>query len=62
MHLLFHQPRFTCSFLGTNTGVANTSVVNLDADLVGLRWGYFDVLEGEILASLPGDGGLVAIS
>lgn len=42
--------------------MADTSVVNLDADLVGLWWGYFDVLEGEVLASLPGDGGLAAMS
>lgn len=42
--------------------MADTSVVNLNADLVGLRWGYFDVLEGEVLASFPGDGGLAAMS
>lgn len=38
--------------------VANSSVVDLNADLVG-SWGQdFDVLDGEVLAGFPGDGGL----
>lgn len=39
-------------------GVADTSVVDLYSDLVGLWWADLDVLNGEILASLPCDGGL----
>ena len=38
--------------------MANTSVVYLDADFVGLGWGYFDILDGQVLAGFPGDGGL----
>jgi hypothetical protein len=38
--------------------VANTSVVDLNSDLVGLRRSNLDILNGERLASLPGDGGL----
>lgn len=41
-----------------HTRVANTSVVNLDADLVGAGRSNLDILKGEFLASLPGDGGL----
>lgn len=38
--------------------VADSSVVDLNADLVG-SWGQdFDVLDGEVLAGFPGDGGL----
>ena len=38
--------------------MANTSVVNLNADLMGLGGSHLDVLNGEVLAGLPGDGGL----
>lgn len=38
--------------------VADTGVVDLDADLVGLWGSDLDVLDGEVLASLPGDGSL----
>jgi hypothetical protein len=38
--------------------VANTSVVDLNSDLVGLGRSNLDVLNGERLAGLPGDGGL----
>jgi hypothetical protein len=38
--------------------VANTSVVNLDADLVGSGREDLDVLNAEGLAGSPGDGGL----
>ena len=47
---------------GLCTGMADASVMNLDADLVGSRWGYFDVLDRKVLASLPGDGGLDTMS
>lgn len=40
------------------TCVANTSVVNLDADLVGSGREDLDVLNAEGLAGSPGDGGL----
>lgn len=39
--------------------MADTGVVDLNADFVGLWWGYFDILEREIFASFPGDGGLL---
>jgi hypothetical protein len=38
--------------------VANTSVVDLNSDLVGLGRSDLDILNGEGLAGLPGDGGL----
>jgi hypothetical protein len=38
--------------------VADTGVVDLDADLVGLGGSDLDVLDAEVLAGLPGDGGL----
>lgn len=38
--------------------MADTSVVNLDADLVGLGRSNLDVLDAQRLAGLPGDGGL----
>lgn len=38
--------------------MANTCVVNLNADLVSLGGGDLDVLDGEVLASLPGNGSL----
>ena len=34
--------------------------VNLDADLVRLWRGNLDVFDGQVLGSLPGDGGLRA--
>jgi hypothetical protein len=40
------------------TGVADTSVVNLNADLVGLGGSDLDVLDGERLAGSPGNGSL----
>jgi hypothetical protein len=44
------------------TCVADSSVVNLDADFVGLWWGYFDVFDGEVLAGFPGDSSLSDVS
>lgn len=41
-----------------HTCVANTSVVDLDSDLVGLGGSNLNILNGERLAGLPGDGGL----
>lgn len=38
--------------------MAHSRVVDLDTDLVGLGRRDLDVLEGEVLAGLPGDGGL----
>jgi len=42
--------------------VADTGVVDLDADLMGLWRGNLDVLDGEGLASTPGDCGLWQLS
>jgi hypothetical protein len=42
--------------------VANASVVDLDTDFVSLRRSDLDVLNGEVLAGLPGDGGLAGDS
>lgn len=43
---------------GVGICVADSSVVDLNADLVG-SWGQdFDVFDGEVLAGFPGDGGL----
>jgi len=41
--------------------VADTSVVDLDSDLAGLGSGNLNVLNGQVLASLPGDGSLQVI-
>jgi hypothetical protein len=38
--------------------VADTSVVNLDAHLVGAGRSNLDILNGEGLSRSPGDGGL----
>ena len=40
--------------------MANASVVDLDADLVGSRRKNLNVLEAELLASAPGDSGLAS--
>lgn len=42
------------------TCVADTGVVDLDADLVGLGRGDLDILDGQLLTGLPGDGGLAS--
>lgn len=42
--------------------MADTGVVDLDADLVGPRRRDFDVLDAELLAGLPGNGGLQNVS
>lgn len=47
---------------GVGIGVADTGVVDLDAHLVGLGGSDLDVLDGEVLAGLPGDGGLSLVS
>ena len=52
--LLRFATRLTC--------VADTSVVDLDTDFMGLRRGDLDVLDGQLLAGLPGDGGLAGNS
>ena len=49
-------PRFS-SAMEELTGVADTSVVNLDANFVGLWYAYFNVLDGKIFACLPSDRG-----
>ena len=38
--------------------VADTGVVDLNADLVGPGVSDLDILNGEVLASFPGNGGL----
>ena len=38
--------------------MADTGVKDLNTDLVGLGRRDLDILDGEVLASLPGDGGL----
>jgi hypothetical protein len=38
--------------------VADTGVVDLNADLVGPWWEDFDILDGKVLAGFPGNGGL----
>jgi hypothetical protein len=43
---------------GVGICVADTSVVDLDSDLAGLGSGNLNVLDGQVLASLPGDGSL----
>lgn len=40
------------------TCVADTGVVNLHADLVGLGRSNLDILDAQLLASLPGNGSL----
>lgn len=42
-------------------GVADTGVVDLDPDLMSFGRGNFDILDDEVLAGLPGDGGLSII-
>lgn len=42
--------------------MADTGVVDLNADFVGFRWSNLDVFDGEVLAGLPGDGGLRVMS
>lgn len=42
----------------SRTSVADTSVVDLDADLVGPGRKDLDILNGQRLAGLPGNGGL----
>ena len=37
------------------TSVANTSIIDLNADLVGIWWGDLDVLDFEGLAGGPGN-------
>lgn len=37
-------------------GMADTGVVDLDTDLVGLRRGNLNVLDSEVLAGFPGNG------
>jgi hypothetical protein len=43
---------------GVGIGMADTGMVDLDADLVGLGGSDFDILNGEGFASAPGDGRL----
>lgn len=38
--------------------MADTSVVDLNADLVGARRGNLNVFDAQLLAGLPGDGSL----
>ena len=39
--------------------MADTGVVDLDADLVGLGGSNLNILDGEVLAGFPGNGGLL---
>jgi len=41
-----------------HTGMADTRVVNLNADLALLRRLDLDLLDAQVLASLPGNGSL----
>lgn len=45
---------------GVGICVADTCVVNLDTDLVGLGRSNLDVLDGQVLAGFPSNGGLRA--
>lgn len=47
---------------GVGVGMADTGVIDLDADLMGLGHTDLDVLDAEVLASLPGNGGLSTLS
>jgi len=38
--------------------VADTGVIDLNADLVGPGWEDFDILNGKVLAGFPGNGSL----
>ena len=40
--------------------VADTGVVDLNADLVGFGRGHLDVLDAEVLGGIPGHGGLAS--
>lgn len=40
--------------------MANASVVDFDSDLMSLGRGDLDIFDRELLASLPGDGGLAS--
>jgi hypothetical protein len=42
--------------------MADTSIVDLNADLVGLWRGDLDGLDGERLASFPSNGGLELVN
>lgn len=42
--------------------VADTCVIDLDTDLMGLRGSDLDVLDREVLAGFPGNGGLSMLS
>jgi hypothetical protein len=42
--------------------MADTRVVNLNADFALLRWLDFDVLDAQVLAGLPGNGSLRTVS
>lgn len=48
----------SCEWHYRLTCVAYTSVVNLDANFVGLWRADFDVLDNQVFTSFPGDGGL----
>lgn len=41
-------------------GMADTCVVDLDTDFVGLWGSDLNVFNGQVLAGLPGDGGLAS--
>jgi hypothetical protein len=48
--------------LHMRTCVADASIVYLNADLMLFRRGDFNVFDGQILACLPGHGGLCKVS
>lgn len=62
--MLLTRPGSTCCSMMRHerglTCVANTSVVDLDTDLVGPGGKDLNVLERKRLAGLPGDGGLAS--
>lgn len=45
---------------GVGICVADTGVVDLDADFVGAGRKHLNVLDAQLLAGLPGDGGLAS--
>ena len=52
---------FPCARQDGRTRVADTGVVNLNANLVGLGGSDFDVLDGEGFTGTPSDGRLLLL-
>lgn len=47
---------------GVGIGMADAGVVDLDADFMGLGHTNLDILDAEVLSSLPGNSGLSMVS